>query len=128
MTPFDFVNAINSGKKDFISGPDAETLEKAYNPFIVNRAFSFFPDTILYVNELNRYPYLDRKLQFDFLACALRPRKRFSKWLKKEKSDDLEVVARYFNYTFEKARQALVLLSNDQLDAIRKKMNEGGKK
>ena len=49
--------------------------EKAYVPFVINRSLSYFPDTILYANQVNHYNQLDKKMQFDYLRLSLRPRK-----------------------------------------------------
>ena len=125
MSPFDFVNAINStSKKDLIADdPDSE---KLYTPFMVNRALSYFPDTIIYANELNGYSFLDHKLQNSYLLNIVRPAKRFAKWVKKQDNNDIDVVMEYFGYNREKAIQALSILSSDQLTIIKNKLTKGG--
>lgn len=120
MTPFDFVNAINMSKKDLMTGSEDDVqAEKDYVPFVVNRSLSYFPDTLMYANEINQYGDLDKKLQFHFLLNSIRPGKRFSKWVKKEESADLELVMQHFKYGIDKAKQALPLLSDEQLSIIR---------
>ena len=37
MTPFDFLNEINQGKKDLMVDDIDHQVEKQYNPFIINR-------------------------------------------------------------------------------------------
>ena len=101
--------------------------EKAYNGFMVNRGLSYFYDTVLLANEMNRHHHLDGRLQFDFLINIVRKQKRFSKWLKATKTDDLETVKEYYGYSNEKARQALTLLNDAQLEELRKKVYKGGK-
>lgn len=125
MSPFDFVNAINSSaKKDLIAeDPD---LEKCYVPFMVNRALSYFPDTVLYANEVNRYSLLDHKLQNAYLLNIVRPAKRFAKWVKKQDNNDIDVVMEYFGYNRENAIQALSILSDQQLTIIKNKLVKGG--
>ena len=125
MSPFDFVNAINSSaKKDLIAeDPD---LEKSYVPFMVNRALSYFPDTVLYANEVNRYSLLDHKLQNAYLLNIVRPAKRFAKWVKKQDNNDIDVVMEYFGYNRENAIQALSILSDQQLTIIKNKLVKGG--
>lgn len=103
-----------------------ELAEKSYTPFIVNKALSYFPDTILYANEVNRLAHIDNKLQYSYLLNSIRPAKRFSKWAKKEDSDDLEVIKEYYGYSNEKAYQALSILSKDQLNHIKKQLEQGG--
>lgn len=125
MNPFEFLNAINYSKKDTMID---DLAEKAYNGYMVNRGLSYFNDTVLLANEMNRYHHLDSKLQFDFLINTIRKRKRFSKWLKPEESEAVEAVKEYYGYNDEKARQALTLLSNEQINELRLRVYKGGRK
>ena len=102
--------------------------EKQYIPFVINRSLSYFPDTVSLANVMNRYHHIDNKLQYYFLINILRKRKRFSKWMKPEKESDIEVIKEYYGYSNEKARQALTLLSPDQITIIRQKVSKGGRK
>ena len=122
----DYLNAINHSKKSLMDTED-ELVEKKYLPFIVNRCLSYFPDTILQVNEMNQHSNLDNKMQFDFLRHSIRPRKRFSKWLKNEKTDQFEAVKKYYNYGNKRADEALSLLSPEQIEHICFVMQRGGK-
>mgnify|MGYP005714925927 CR=1 FL=1 len=124
MNPFEFLNAINTTKKDVITD---DITEKAYNSFMVNRSLSYFNDTVVLANEMNRYHHLDNKLQFDFLINMVRKRKRFSKWIKPQIESDVEVVKEYYGYSNDKARQVLPLLSSSQLSELKKKVNKGGR-
>ena len=123
MGPFDFIKAINESKNVMKNDPFAE---KDYIPFLVNRGLSFFQDTILQVNEMNRNHFLDNKLQFDYLINNIRPRKRWSKWLKPEKIDNLELVKLYFGFGNEKAKNALEILTNGNIEEIKNKLARGG--
>lgn len=125
MSPFDYLNAINTTKKDLII--DEET-EKPYNPYIVNKSLSYFQDTVLVANEMNIHSHLDKKLQFHFLINIIRKRKRFSKWFKPEMENDIEVVKEFYGYSNEKARQVLSLLSLDQMEQLREKVSKGGRR
>lgn len=126
MNPFDYVNAINMSKKDLMTGSEDDTqAEKDYVPYLVNRSLSYFPDTVFYANDMNRRPDIDKKLQFHFLLNSIRPGKRFSKWTKKEDSNDLQVVMKYYGYSIDKAKQALPLLSDKQLSIIRTILTSG---
>lgn len=125
MNPFEFLNEINYGKKDIMVD---DITEKQYNPFMVNRSLSYFNDTVLMANEMNTNHHLDSRLQFDFLINIVRKRKRFSKWFKPESESDVEVVKEYYGYSNEKAYQALTLLTKDQIDELKKKVNKGGRK
>lgn len=123
MTPFDFINDISNNKKNLIV--DKYT-EKEYVPFMVNKGLSYFPDTIMYANQMNIYYHLDHKLQNDYLINIIRPRKRFSKWVKKEDNDDLNAIAEYYDYNMTRAEEALSLLSPEQIEEIKEKINKGG--
>jgi hypothetical protein len=127
MNPFEFVNSINQTKKDLMTGTENDELaEKGYAPFIVNKSLSYFPDTLLYANEVNMLAHIDNKLQYHYLLNSIRAQKRYSKWAKKEDSDDLEVVKQYYGYSNDKAYQALSILSKDQLKLIKEKLQQGG--
>ena len=93
MNPFEYVKAINTSKKNIMID---DISEKEYPPFLVNRSLSYFQDTILYANEMNKHFHIDSRLQFDFLKQIIRKRKRFSKWNKADKSDDINVIKEYY--------------------------------
>ena len=122
----DYLNAINHTKERLMDTEDEEW-EKKYPPFIVNKCLSGFQDTLMLVNEINQYSHLDKKLQFDFLINSIRPRKRFTPWVKAEKLDDLEYVKEFYGYNNEKARIALSILNDEQIATIKRKLNKGGK-
>ena len=126
MTPFDFINAISLTKKDLFSeDPQAN---KDYVPFIVNRGLSYFPDTILYANEMNRNSSIDSDWQFSFLLNSIPKKKRFSKWAKKDaETESFRLVKEYFGYSDSKTQEALSVLSGDQLTMIKEKLYKGGK-
>jgi hypothetical protein len=125
MNPFDYVNSINDTKQDIMID---DITEKSYNSFMVNRSLSYFPDTVAFANVMNRYHHLDNKLAYHFLINIIRKRKRFSKWIKPETESDIEVVKQYYEYSNEKARQVLPLLSPEQITIIRQKVSKGGRK
>lgn len=101
--------------------------EKEYKPYVVNRAISQHNDTILYVNEMNKYPNLDNKLQYDFYLNTLKAKKRpFQKWYKVSESTDIESVKEYFGYSSEKAKEALRILTPDQLQQIKDVIDKTG--
>ena len=123
----DYLNSINYTKENRMNSDDP-LWEKHYPPYIVNKCMSHHMDTVMYANEMNIYSHLDKKLQYDFFINIVRSRKRFSPWDKKQKMNDLEVVKQYYGYSNEKARQALSILTPDQLNVIKNKLNKGGKK
>jgi hypothetical protein len=129
MNPFDFVNDINLGKKDIITDSDnPELAEKTYNPFLTNRALSYFPDTIQFANMMNKNSHIDNMLQYSFLLNIIRKRKRFSKWFKKNDDDVLQMVIDYYGYSVNKAKEALKILNDEQIEFIREKLIKGGMK
>ena len=125
MNPFDYLKAINETKKDIMVDDIAE---REYNPFIINRGLSFFKDTILYANEMNRYHHLDHRVQFDFFINIIRKKKRWSKWIKASDVDNLELIKEYYGYSNEKAKSALSLMSNEQIEQLKQRIYKGGKR
>ena len=125
MNPFDFINAINTSKKDVMVDDIAE---KEYNAYIVNRSLSYFQDTVLIANEMNIHHQIDNRLQFDFYINIVNKRKRFSKWLKPNEVDNLEVVKQYYGYSDEKAKSVLPLLNSVQIEELNKRIYQGGRK
>jgi hypothetical protein len=127
MNPFDYINAISYNKDDlFQEAP--QVAEKEYVPFVINRGLSYFPDTLFYAAEMNRYHLLPKQMQFDFLRLAVPKRKRFSKWAKKQAdSADIELVKLAYKYSDRKALEVLSILSKEQLEAIALSMDKGGK-
>jgi len=121
---FDNLNAINHTKEDLITD---DLSEKQYNAYMVNRGLSYFRDTVFQANEMNRFHMLDSKLQFAFLLNSVAAKKRFSKWFKKEKVGDLEVVKAYYGYSDRRAEEILDLLTPEQIAHIRTRLYRGGK-
>ena len=122
--PFDYVNSILQNKKNLIID---ELTEKEYQPFLVNRTLSYHKDCILYANEMNRRHLTDKKLQYDFLLNTIRSQKRpFAKWIKTEKSEDLECIKQVFGLSNEKAREAMRLRSNEQIQQLKEQTDTGG--
>lgn len=123
----DYLNAINHTKERLLDSDD-EDWEKKYPPFVVNKCVYPFQDTIMLVNEINQLPHLDKKLQFDFLLNSVRSRRRYTPWLKANKLDNLEDVKEYYGISNEKAKQALDILTDEQIAEIKKKLYKGGAK
>jgi hypothetical protein len=125
VKPFDYVNDINYGKKNIMVD---DVAEKDYNAFIVNRALSYFNDTVLYANEMNIHHSLDSKLQYSFLINIVRKQKRWSKWLKPNDVTNLELIKEYYGYSNEKAKSVLSLLNDEQLQELKNRIYKGGKR
>jgi len=129
MTPFDYLNAINQSKENMMVGTDNDELaEKSYNAYIVNKGLSYFSDTVLYANEMNLRHLLENKPQFLYLLNTIRPRKRYSKWFKNEVVEDISVISEYFGYSYAKAKQVQNLITSDQLNMMKVKIQKGGLK
>jgi hypothetical protein len=105
-----------------------EEIEKAYTPYIINRCFSYFPDTIFHAQEMNTRSYLDKRMQYDYMLYALRKRKRFAPWQKAENPEDLDIVKEYFGFSDVKAKEALRILQVKDIELIRETLNKGGLK
>ena len=121
----DWLNSINFTKENLIEDP---SVVKEYPPYIVNRCLSGHIDCIMYANEMNRYPHLDKDMQYSFYLNTLRKKKRFSPWLRKEKVTDLEIIKQYYGYSNEKASNALKILTPEQINFIRQRLDTGGMK
>lgn len=126
MSFFDFLNAINDTKKDLIR--EDPLTEKDYVPFMVNRGLSYFPDTILFANEMNSSAHIPKQWQFDFYRIGITKRKRFAKWHKRDQnSDDIQLIMREYDYSHQKALQIIDLLNETQLKELREKYSNGGR-
>jgi hypothetical protein len=135
---FDFLTNINEGSKsvNLMEGCQADdsggalnstSIDKQYVSFMINRGLSYFNDTILLANEMNRHHSIPTKMQYDFYKGLIRPRKRFSKWAKKEDdSADVKVIMEHYGYSSDRAREALTLLSKEGISAIKAIRHKGG--
>jgi hypothetical protein len=102
-----------------------ELAEKQYNAFLVNRGLSYFQDTVALANEMNLRADLDNKPQYEFLLNIVRPRKRFSKWHKKDQDDKVDIIIQYYNCSQRKALEILNVLTEDQFSQIRETVLKG---
>jgi len=118
----DWLNSINFTKEDL-----SEEI-KSYAPYIINRCLSGHIDCIMFANEMNKYHFLDKDMQYSFFLNTLRKKKRFSPWLRKEKVTDLECIKKYYGYSNEKASQALKILTQEQINFIKQRLDIGGSK
>ena len=103
-----------------------ERVEKGYTPFVVNRCLSYFMDTVLYANEMNCRPETDKKMQFDYLQKSIRKNKRYSKWLKQESVENLDIIKQYYGYSDTKAKEVMDIITPDDIEYMRNKLNTGG--
>jgi len=124
----DYLQAINETKKPLLDSDDKEW-EKKYPPFVINRCLSMFYDTIMHSNEMNGLHFLPKTMQFHYLINSIRKKKRFGgKWLSQAKLKDMDIVKEYYGFSNAKAKEALTLLTKDQIEIIRNNLNKGGRK
>ena len=122
----EYLKSINKTKENLMDNDD-ELWVKKYPPFIINKCLAPFPETVHLVNEMNVNHHLDSKLQYDFLLNSIRPRDRYTPWLKAKKIKNLEYVKEYYGYSNEKAKSALDILKDEQIETIKDSLNKGGK-
>jgi hypothetical protein len=119
----EFLNSINQTKENLLSKDSR--LEKDYVPFVINKCFSYFPDTIFYANRMNQMAFLDKKMQYDYYLHSISKRKRFSKWIKPEENTDIEIIKQIFGYSEFRAREVVDLLP---MEKLRELVQKGGQK
>ena len=122
----DWLNSINLTKKNLID--EDPSIEKDYSPYIINRIYSGHLDSVMFANEMNKYSFLDKDMQYSFYLNTLRKKKRFSPWLRKDKVTDLEIIKQYYGYSNEKASNALKILTPEQINFIKQRLETGGSK
>ena len=123
----DYLNAINHTKVAMDKlDDDYEYVLKKYVPFIINKGMSYFPESIIQSNNMNFFCGIDKRMHFDYLQHSVRKRKRFSKWLKKNTSKDLQVIKDYFGYSNSKAYDVLDILTRDDINKMKGELSIGG--
>lgn len=125
MNPFDFIKSIN--QHDYKMD---ELIEEEYIPFITNRNFSLFSDTILHANEMNLNSHIDKKMQYDYFFNSISKKNRFKQWPKKKNTttENIDLICQYYKYNVKTAKQVLSVLTETQIELIRKKLQQGGVK
>ena len=135
---FDFLNSINAGQSsanlmegclaESGEGASPDSPDRAYVPFMINRGLSYFNDTVMFANEMNRYASLPAKMQYDFYRHGIRPRKRFSKWGKRaDDTPDVQLLMKHYECNAERAREILTFYPEEELTKLRKQYDRGGK-
>lgn len=123
MNFFDYLNSINSGSTDIMTDDDAE---KAYNIYMVNKGLMYFQDTIMFANLMNENSNIPARQHYDFLRRSVRKRKRFSKWHKASKDEDIQFLADYLNCSRQKAKEYITVVNPQVINNIKEKMKTGG--
>jgi hypothetical protein len=124
MNPFEFINDICYAKRNVMT----EELENKYTPYVVNKGLSYFIDTVFQANEMNVHHNADNRLQYDFLLNSVRPKKRFSKWSKNNRLEEIELIKEYYGYSDDKAKDVVNILGDDHIKYIKSKLDKGGAK
>jgi len=128
-SPFDYVNSITLGKNNMMRDTENDALaEKEYNPWVVNKALSYFVDTVLIANDMNMYHSTDKRAQYEYLLNITRRGKRWAKWVKEDNTDNIELVMKAYTCNATLAREYLKILTSDQLNQIKASMAIGGTK
>jgi hypothetical protein len=122
MNPFDYVNSINSKNGNMMH--ENESNEKFYEPFLTNRALSYFPDSILYANEMNSRNFLDKKMQHDYLYHGISKRKRFSKWATKNTNGNIEFLVKIYECSRSKAEEIAEVLGDGSIENLKREYPE----
>jgi hypothetical protein len=124
MNPFDFINSISHTKENLM---DEGCAESEYNPYLVNRGLSYFPDTIHYANLMNQHNKLTKRMQYDFLLNIISKKKRYGKWNKNQVTEQMELVSEYYNIPLHKTEEYLSILTEAQLNIIKQRLSKGGR-
>ena len=123
MNPFDWINSIN--RHDYIMTPECES---QYNPFMVNRGFSLFVDTIMQANQCNQMSHLSKKMQYDYMFHSIPKNKRFSKWFKPDRVENHKVVKQYYGWSDEKVDEVVDLFNNEMIEKMKRELDKGGRR
>lgn len=120
-SPFDFIKSITQSKKSLYEDP--EIFNKEYASFIVNRGLANDASLCLFANEMNKYPSLDKKLQYDFLLTAIHKTNSFVKWIKKEAEeadilDVINIIMQTYQTSTEKSYEIYKLLTEDKIEYL----------
>lgn len=123
MNLSDFFNSINQTKENLMDKDPSS--ERVFVPFVINKSYSYFMDSLFQANYMNKFHHLPKKMQYDYYLNSLSKGKRFSKWVKIEESEDLTNLMEYYGYSVKKAREVLPLLDQLQLKIIKNRLNKG---
>lgn len=92
----------------------------------MNRNLAGFSDTILYANEMNLNASLDAKMQYDYLFHSIRKGRRFSKKRVSKEDSNFALINDVYKYSAARTREVLRVLTQAQIDVLRKRQEEKG--
>lgn len=127
LSPFDIVKNINTKKEHFTE----EQLKQAYIPFVINKAFSQSDHTIFFADEMNINSGISKdlliRMQYDFYYNIIPKNNRYSKWQKKDTSDDeiINMIQQLFKYSYKHAVEILPLVK-DKKGYLKSLLDKGG--
>lgn len=127
LGPFTFVNSILKTKTDLLTGHPERVSE--YNSFITGRALSFYPDTVLLAQQVNQRPHITPEMHYRFLMATVDGSnyRQFTKWPKEEDHPMVGDIAKYYECSLREARRLVEQHTEEQLEAIRKFCDVGGR-
>ena len=120
MSFFDILNEINEKKGNEIDMKD-------YSPFMINRGLSYFRDTVLLANEMNRAGHIDTDMQYEFYKHSVSRKTRRSKWAKAESDENIDAIIETYKVSRRKAMEILPLINNDMMHIIKERLFKGGR-
>jgi len=123
-SPFDYLDSINETKEDIMT-PDNES---KYNSYLINHYMSGRIDTVFHAVRISSYPFLDKRLQYDYLRHAVRRKKRRVKWIKAEQVENIKLIQQYYKCNISRAKEALEVLSTEKINEIKEFLDIGGTK
>ena len=121
MNLIEALNSINENKNNIIRDSNAPDLAaRLYPRFPVARTLSYSLDCIFLVNEVNKLgDTIDNRQHYEFLLGVIPSRRRYNKWEKPEITEDEKMAMEIFGYSLEKSRDALSVLTADQVNTLR---------
>lgn len=112
--------------------------EFKYNQWRTNSSLSFHTDTLSDAAIMNMAYSLEDKLHYHYLFYSVRKVKRYGKKkteqekkLEKQLKEEQKLIAliqNHYKYNIVRAKEALKILSKEQIDIIIKKQEKGGLK
>lgn len=121
----DFLKSINTEKNNLLRGADSATV-KSYPSFVVARSLSYHQALIPLLDTLNECSKATPLQHYEFLLYTIPVAKRFAKWSKPSLSEDREFVARTYGVSENIAEEYIKILSEEQIEKIRRSFDEGG--
>ena len=128
-----YENSINNGKEKLELDQEFK-----YEKWRTVSSLSNFVDTIFYANEMNINHQVTDKMHYDYLFYSIRKAKRFNKkkseqdkrseQLQKEEQDKIALLQDFYKYNVANAKAALKVLTEAQIESIRKRLEKGGAK